>query len=53
MSREMLLMEKQNVKKLGLTELIENEMLDKKTAEYLAEKAKTSSGILFCGKGTV
>ena len=51
MSREILLKEKQNVKKLGLTELIENEMLDKKTAEYLADKAKTSSRILFCGKG--
>lgn len=37
--------------KRGLTELIEAGMMDENTAEYLADKAKTSSGIVFCGKG--
>ena len=37
--------------KKGLESLIKAGMLDRKTAEYLTEKAKSAKGILFTGKG--
>ena len=37
--------------KKDLKRLISEEMLDVKTAEYLKEKAKSASGMLFTGKG--
>lgn len=37
--------------KNGITELINEKMMDENTANYLIDKAKHASGIIFCGKG--
>ena len=37
--------------KRGMTTLCQAGMMDENTAQYLIDRAKTSSGIIFCGKG--
>lgn len=37
--------------KRGMTALCQAGMMDENTAQYLIDRAKTSSGIIFCGKG--